>query len=70
MAGIVDNANGTAAASHGVNGPRPSPSTGPGVDTDFLVVGGGPAGASLACFLATYGNSWGGRRRQRAGCWG
>lgn len=25
------------------------------VDTDFLIVGCGPAGASLACFLAAYG---------------
>ena len=25
------------------------------VDTTFLVVGAGPAGASLACFLASYG---------------
>ena len=24
-------------------------------DTEFLIVGAGPAGASLACFLASYG---------------
>ncbi|KJZ75782.1 hypothetical protein HIM_04939 [Hirsutella minnesotensis 3608] len=27
----------------------------PGLDTEFLIVGCGPAGASLACFLASYG---------------
>jgi hypothetical protein len=26
-------------------------------DTEFLIVGAGPAGASLACFLASYGES-------------
>ncbi|PNY24210.1 2,4-dichlorophenol 6-monooxygenase [Tolypocladium capitatum] len=25
------------------------------VDTEFLIVGAGPAGASLACFLASHG---------------
>lgn len=25
------------------------------VETEFLIVGAGPAGASLACFLASYG---------------
>lgn len=25
------------------------------LDTDFLIVGCGPAGASLACFLSSYG---------------
>lgn len=25
------------------------------VDTEFLIVGAGPAGASLACFLGSYG---------------
>lgn len=25
------------------------------VDTEFLIIGCGPAGASLACFLASYG---------------
>jgi NADH dehydrogenase FAD-containing subunit len=25
------------------------------VDTEFFIVGAGPAGASLACFLANYG---------------
>lgn len=25
------------------------------VETDFLIVGAGPAGASLACFLTSYG---------------
>jgi hypothetical protein len=25
------------------------------VDTDFLIVGAGPAGASLGCFLGKYG---------------
>lgn len=44
------------------NGGRPCPESGlgegsgPGLDTDFLIVGGGPAGASLACFLASYGD--------------
>lgn len=28
-----------------------------GVETDFLIVGCGPAGASLACFLGSYGES-------------
>jgi hypothetical protein len=27
------------------------------VDTEFLIVGAGPAGASLACFLGSYGKS-------------
>lgn len=27
----------------------------PAVETEFLIVGAGPAGASLACFLASYG---------------
>lgn len=27
------------------------------VKTDLLIVGAGPAGASLACFLAEHGNS-------------
>lgn len=28
------------------------------VETEFLIVGCGPAGASLACFLASYGNGF------------
>jgi cation diffusion facilitator CzcD-associated flavoprotein CzcO len=28
------------------------------VDTDFLIVGAGPAGASLACFLGKYGKTF------------
>lgn len=27
------------------------------VDTDFLIVGAGPAGASLGCFLGKYGKA-------------
>lgn len=27
----------------------------PDVETEFLIAGAGPAGASLACFLASYG---------------
>lgn len=26
-----------------------------GIQTDFLIIGAGPAGSSLACFLASYG---------------
>jgi flavin-dependent dehydrogenase len=25
------------------------------IETNFLIIGAGPAGASLACFLASYG---------------
>jgi hypothetical protein len=32
-----------------------SESTAPGVETEFLIAGAGPAGASLACFLTSYG---------------
>ncbi|KAM4064898.1 FAD binding domain-containing protein [Hirsutella rhossiliensis] len=53
--------NGTA-ASRGANGGSPARGAGvgggepgPGIDTEFLIVGSGPAGASLACFLASYG---------------
>ena len=28
------------------------------VKTDLLIIGAGPAGASLACFLAAHGMSW------------
>lgn len=35
--------------------PRPVGELGPPIDTNFLVVGAGPAGASLACFLARSG---------------
>lgn len=33
------------------------------LDTEFLIVGCGPAGASLACFLASYGKSPGIKHR-------
>lgn len=37
---------------------RASSSQAPGeVDTEFFIVGAGPAGASLACFLASHGTS-------------
>jgi pyruvate/2-oxoglutarate dehydrogenase complex dihydrolipoamide dehydrogenase (E3) component len=28
------------------------------VETEFLIVGAGPAGASLACFMASYGKQY------------
>jgi hypothetical protein len=31
--------------------------TGPTVHTDYLIVGTGPAGASLGCFLAQHGKN-------------
>lgn len=35
-----------------------------GSETEFLIVGAGPAGASLACFLTSYGTS-----NRHAGIW-
>ena len=28
------------------------------IETDLLIIGAGPAGASLACFLGNYGMTW------------
>jgi hypothetical protein len=41
--------------SHTIGEIRPSDIEGHAVDTEFLIVGAGPAGASLACFLGSYG---------------
>jgi ribulose 1,5-bisphosphate synthetase/thiazole synthase len=45
--------------SNGLNGHTTSgvsnASSSPDIETDLLIVGTGPAGASLACFLASYG---------------
>jgi hypothetical protein len=48
--------------SNGMNGTSGTParaysneSPTPDVETEFLIVGAGPAGASLACFLTSYG---------------
>lgn len=38
-----------------VNGNLPSLQQDDPIETTFLIVGAGPAGASLACFLAQYG---------------
>lgn len=38
-----------------INTNTTSPQTTPALETDILIVGAGPAGASLACFLARYG---------------
>ena len=45
-----------------VNGPGPDGSTAPPedlplIETELLIVGAGPAGASLACFLASHGRA-------------
>jgi ribulose 1,5-bisphosphate synthetase/thiazole synthase len=46
---VIDGMETTAQLSHSSNG------VDYGVDTEFLIVGAGPAGAALACFLASHG---------------
>lgn len=40
---------------HAATNSAPAPSSNHTLETDFLIVGAGPAGASLSCFLARYG---------------
>jgi len=46
--------NGELESSHQQNGLNEGPNDNK-VDIEFLIVGAGPAGAALACFLASYG---------------
>jgi alkyl hydroperoxide reductase subunit AhpF len=48
-----------------LNGAQEGPKQ-PELVTDMLIVGMGPAGASLACFLASHGMSSGDYREKRA----